>query len=42
MTEALAALHALADARDAPPATASLEGALATFLAIYQPLFGVG
>ena len=41
VTEALAALHALADARLAPPATASLEGALETFLAIYQPLFGV-
>ena len=46
MTEALAALHALADARLAPRANVplanvSLENALETFLAIYQPLFGV-
>ena len=41
VTEALAALRALADARLAPQATASLEAALDTFLAIYQPLFGV-
>jgi phosphohistidine swiveling domain-containing protein len=41
VSEALAALRALADARLDPPATVSLEAALETFLAIYQPLFGV-
>jgi phosphohistidine swiveling domain-containing protein len=39
-TEALAALRAVADARLAAPAP-TLEEALATFTAIYQPLFGV-
>jgi phosphohistidine swiveling domain-containing protein len=41
VTEALAALRALTDARVDPRATDSLERALETFLAIYQPLFGV-
>ena len=41
VTAALAALRALADARLAPEGTRSLEEALDTFLAIYQPLFGV-
>jgi|GEM_PF-867088 len=41
VTEALAALRALCDARLAPQATVSLDEALETFLAIYQPLFGV-
>jgi pyruvate,water dikinase len=41
VTEALAALRALADARLDRDATVSLEAALETFLAIYQPLFGV-
>ena len=41
VTAALAALRALADARLGPEGTRSLEEALDTFLAIYQPLFGV-
>ena len=44
LTGALAALRALADTRLAPhgtDGTTSLEEALDTFLAIYQPLFGV-
>jgi phosphohistidine swiveling domain-containing protein len=44
LTEALAALRGLADARLAPDrtdGTVSLDEALDTFLAIYQPLFGV-
>ncbi len=41
VSEALAALRALADARLDGEAPASLEAALDTFLAIYQPLFGV-
>ena len=43
LTEALAALRALADARLAPRGgdSVSLDEALDTFLAIYQPLFGV-
>ena len=41
LTEALAALRALCDARLAPDATGSLDDALDTFTAIYQPLFGV-
>jgi phosphohistidine swiveling domain-containing protein len=39
-TEALGALRAMADVRLAAPAP-TLEEALATFTAIYQPLFGV-
>ncbi|HSY38992.1 MAG TPA: PEP-utilizing enzyme, partial [Polyangia bacterium] len=41
VTAALAALRALADARLGRDGTRSLEEALDTFLAIYQPLFGV-
>ena len=44
VTAALAALRALCDARLAPDGidgTVSLDDALETFLAIYQPLFGV-
>ena len=41
VSEALAALRALADARLDPRAIVSLDQALESFLAIYQPLFGV-
>ncbi len=41
VTEALAALRALCDARLDPQATVSLDDALESFLAIYQPLFGI-
>ena len=41
VTAALAALRALADARLAPEGTPSLDEALDSFVAIYQPLFGV-
>ncbi len=41
VTAALVALRALCDARLGPDGTRSLDEALDTFLAIYQPLFGV-
>jgi phosphohistidine swiveling domain-containing protein len=41
VSEALAALRALADARLDPRAIVPLDEALESFLAIYQPLFGV-
>ncbi len=41
VTAALVALRALADARLAPDETRSLDETLDSFLAIYQPLFGV-